>query len=40
MAKQKIIELTGVCKEYDGTLAVEDVNLYVRKGEFITFLGP
>ena len=40
MAKQKIIELTGVYKEYDGTLAVEDVNLYVRKGEFITFLGP
>ena len=40
MAKQKIIELTGVSKEYDGTLAVEDVNLYVRKGEFITFLGP
>ncbi|MBO7215275.1 MAG: ABC transporter ATP-binding protein [Clostridia bacterium] len=40
MSKQKIIELTGVSKEYDGTLAVENVNLYVRKGEFITFLGP
>jgi spermidine/putrescine transport system ATP-binding protein len=40
MSKQKIIELTGVSKEYDGTLAVEDCNLYVRKGEFITFLGP
>ena len=40
MGKQKIIELTGVYKEYDGTLAVENVNLYVRKGEFITFLGP
>ncbi|MBR2322734.1 MAG: ABC transporter ATP-binding protein [Clostridia bacterium] len=40
MAKQKIIELNGVYKEYDGTLAVENVNLYVRKGEFITFLGP
>ncbi|MBE5744382.1 MAG: ATP-binding cassette domain-containing protein, partial [Clostridiales bacterium] len=40
MSKQKIIELTGVSKEYDGTLAVENVNLYVRQGEFITFLGP
>ena len=40
MSKQKIIELTGVSKEYDGTLAVEDCNLYFRKGEFITFLGP
>ncbi len=40
MIKQKIIELTNVSKEYDGTLAVENVNLYVRQGEFITFLGP
>ena len=27
-------------KEFDGTPAVNDVNLYVRKGEFVTFLGP
>ena len=37
---QKIIELVNVSKEYDGYLAVENTNLYVRKGEFITFLGP
>ena len=36
----KIIELIGVTKNYDGTPAVNDINLYVRKGEFITFLGP
>ncbi len=36
----KIIELVGVCKDYDDTPAVDNVNLYVRKGEFITFLGP
>ena len=24
----------------DGNLVVDDFNLYVRKGEFITFLGP
>ena len=44
MAKEvitnKIIELVGVTKNYDGTPAVNDINLYVRKGEFITFLGP
>ena len=37
---QKIIELIDVFKEYDDTPAVSDINLYVKKGEFITFLGP
>ncbi len=44
MAKEvitnKIIELVDVTKNYDGTPAVNNINLYVRKGEFITFLGP
>ena len=40
ISKQKIIEIKDVCKAYDDTPAVENVNLYVRKGEFITFLGP
>ena len=35
-----IIELTNITKAYDGNLVVDDFNLYVRKGEFITFLGP
>ena len=35
-----IIELKDVCKEFDGVSIVENMNLYVRKGEFITFLGP
>ena len=39
-SEQKIIELINVSKEYDDTPAVSDVNLYVKKGEFITFLGP
>ncbi len=38
--EQKIIELINISKEYDDTPAVSDVNLYVKKGEFITFLGP
>ena len=36
----KIIELIDVCKEFDGVSVVDNFNLYVRKGEFITFLGP
>jgi len=36
----KIIELVNVCKEFDGVTVVDNMNLYVRKGEFITFLGP
>lgn len=35
-----IIKLTNVNKEYDGIKAVDDFNLYVKKGEFVTFLGP
>ncbi len=35
-----IIELIGVNKEYEGFTAVENFNLYVNKGEFVTFLGP
>ena len=35
-----IIQLINVDKEYDEVLAVENFNLYVKKGEFITFLGP
>lgn len=38
--EEKIIELIGVEKTFDGEQAVENMNLYVRKGEFITILGP
>ena len=38
--EEKIIELIGVEKIFDGEQAVENMNLYVRKGEFITILGP
>ncbi len=38
---EKIIELKNIKKTYDnGFTAVTDFNLYVNKGEFITFLGP
>ena len=35
-----IIELKDVCKEFDGVSVIENINLYIRKGEFVTFLGP
>ena len=38
--EEKIIELVGVKKIYDNNVVVDDFNLYVRKGEFVTFLGP
>ena len=41
VSKDHIIELKNIKKTYeDGFTAVSDFNLYVRKGEFITFLGP
>jgi len=40
-SSEKIIELKNITKTYEnGFTAVSDFNLYVRKGEFITFLGP
>ena len=39
--KEKIIELKGVSRQFeDGVVAVSNVDLYVRRGEFVTFLGP
>jgi len=36
----RLIELRGVSKSYDSTEALIDINLYIRKKEFITLLGP
>ncbi len=40
ITNEHIIELVNVCKEFDGTTVIDNLNLYVRKGEFVTFLGP
>ena len=37
---EHIIELQNVTKYYDDNLVIDDVSFYVKKGEFITFLGP
>ncbi len=36
----KLIELKGISKSYDGEKVIDSMNLYIRDGEFITFLGP
>ena len=38
--EQRIIELKNVNKEYAGVQVVDNINLYVKKGEFVTILGP
>ncbi len=35
-----IIEIKNVSKVFDGITVVDDVNLAVRRGEFVTLLGP
>ena len=38
---ERLIELKNISKEFDGTLPVLDnINLYIRKKEFVTLLGP
>ena len=34
------LSLKGITKKYGSVTAVEDFNLEVEKGEFISFLGP
>ena len=38
--KSKLIVLKGISKSYDGEKVLSGINLYIRDGEFITFLGP
>ena len=35
-----IIEISHVSKFFDDKVALDDINLYIRKGEFVTILGP
>ncbi len=35
-----LIDLNGISKEYDGLEALSNLNLYIRKKEFVTLLGP
>jgi iron(III) transport system ATP-binding protein len=35
-----LLRLTGLSKQFGSTIAVDDANLEVRAGEFVTLLGP
>ncbi len=38
--KQHLIDLQHISKDFDGTTVLDDINLYIRKREFVTLLGP
>ncbi len=40
MNDRHLIELKGVSKSYDGDVALDKVDLYIKDGEFLTLLGP
>ena len=40
MEHEHLIDLIGVSKEYDGVKVLKDINLFIRKKEFVTLLGP
>jgi len=40
MSDGEAIRFDGVTKQFDGTTAVDDLNLEVRRGEFFSLLGP
>ncbi|NSW91466.1 MAG: ABC transporter ATP-binding protein [Firmicutes bacterium] len=37
---EPIIRLVNISKDYNGTEALKNINLYIRKNEFLTLLGP
>ncbi len=37
---EKLIELKGISKSYDGEKVLDGINLYIKDREFITLLGP
>ncbi|KNF09531.1 spermidine/putrescine import ATP-binding protein PotA [Gottschalkia purinilytica] len=40
MEKNIIIDLKNISKTYDDLDVLQDINLYIRKNEFLTLLGP
>ena len=38
--QEYIIQLQGLTKQYGNKRVVNDINLNIKKGEFVTFLGP
>ena len=39
-SEHHILDLQNVTKRYDGKTILDNINLYIREGEFVTLLGP
>jgi len=37
---KKLVDFQNISKSYNGQLVLDDLNLYIRENEFLTFLGP
>ena len=35
-----LVDLVGICKEFDGNTILNDYNLSIKQNEFVTLLGP
>ena len=40
MNKNKIIELKGISKEFNGETVLSEISLDIHDNEFVTLLGP
>ena len=40
MSQDLYLDLRGICKSFGGFNALQDIDLQIRKGEFVCFLGP
>ncbi|HPT77971.1 MAG TPA: ABC transporter ATP-binding protein [Candidatus Atribacteria bacterium] len=40
MNNEIILRLVNISKAFDGTKALDNINLYIRRNEFVTLLGP
>jgi len=40
LEQDHLIELRNISKVYDDTTVLDDINLYIRRKEFVTLLGP
>jgi spermidine/putrescine transport system ATP-binding protein len=40
LAKDKLIDLINISKKYDEQLVLDELDLYIRRNEFLTLLGP
>ena len=38
--EEHIIDLKHVSKRFGDKVVLDDISLYIRKGEFVTLLGP